>query len=111
MRNRIIQALSYPTALIRGGVELDSCSHSGQYNDLDPECTYCDFEPECAWLFRHDENVSLAEKPLADLVEALEFCYGYVDAHTARLGHEFETCNCDACRWLRDAGRLMESLG
>ena len=111
MKNRIISALGYPRALIQGGVELHRCSHSGNYQDQDQECLDCYFEPECAWLFSHDDSVALVDKPLTDLIEALEFCYGYVDAQTTRLGHRSESCPCDACRWLRDAERLMESLG
>ncbi len=111
MRDRIIQALRFPTILIREGVELHSCSHSGNYRRQDESCDDCYFEPECAWLFGHDENVSLHDKPLADLVEALEYCYGYMDARATQLGHQSESCRCDACRWLRDAEHLMEALG
>ena len=110
MRDRIIRALNYPTALIRGSVELHSCSHGGNYDQQDQACSDCNFEPECAWLIGHDENVSLNEKPIAVLIEALEYCYGYVDARATQLGHQSDSCNCDACRWLRDAGHLMELL-
>jgi len=110
VKDRIIQALQYPRALIRGGVELHACSHGGNYHEQASDCADCHFEPECAWLFSHDEHIAFESKSVDDLTEALEFCYGYVDARATQLGHEVMSCGCDACRWLRDAGRLMNSL-
>jgi len=110
MKTRIIGALRYPRALMRGSIALDDCSHSGHYSQSDRECDDCYYGLECAWLFGNDESVALEEKPLSALIEALEYCHGYVDARTTEWGHHSDTCPCEACAWLRDAQDLMAAL-
>ncbi len=107
MKQKIIQALVYPRRLMRGSVELHNCSHSGNFSRSDGECADCYYGLECAWLFSNDENVSVEEKPLAALREALEYCHGYVDARTTEWGHDNTRCDCDACCWLRNADDLI----
>ena len=107
MKKEIIRTLSYPRRLMRDSVELQDCSHSGNFRDDDTHCTDCFFNLECAWLFSNDENVSLADKTVAELKEALEYCHGYVDARTTEWGHDNNHCGCEACSWLRSAGRLI----
>ncbi len=107
MKREIIQALTYPRGLMRGSVELNDCSHNGNYSQSDGECSDCYYGLECAWLFSNDENVSVEEKPLAALMEALEYCHGYVDARTTEWGHDNTDCGCEACRWVRDADQLI----
>ncbi len=107
MKQKIIQALAYPRRLMRGSVELQNCSHSGHFSQSDGECGDCYYGLECAWLFSNDENVSVEEKPLEALREALEQCHGYVDARTTEWGHDNTRCDCDACCWLRNADDLI----
>ncbi|MDJ0860782.1 MAG: hypothetical protein QNJ87_13030 [Gammaproteobacteria bacterium] len=107
MKQKIIQALAYPRRLMRGSVELQNCSHSGHFSQSDGECGDCYYGLECAWLFSNDENVSVEEKPLEALREALEHCHGYVDARTTEWGHDNTRCDCDACCWLRNADDLI----
>ena len=107
MKEEIIQALVYPRALMRGNVELHDCSHGGNYSQFDTQCADCYYGLECEWLFSHDENVSVEEKPLDALRDALEYCHGYVDARTTEWGHDSAHCSCEACRWLRQADQLI----
>ena len=110
MKSRIIRALRYPRALMRGNIALDQCTHSGHYNESDQECGDCYYGLECEWLFGNDESVAVEEKSLPALIEALEYCHGYVDAHTTEWGHDSKSCPCEACAWLRDTEELMTDL-
>ena len=107
LKREIIQALFYPRRLMRDNIELQQCIHSGNYCQDDDYCVDCFYNLECAWLFSNDENVSLENKAVAELTEALEYCHSYVDARTTEWGHDSSHCTCEACSWLRGAARLI----
>jgi hypothetical protein len=106
LQYKILAALRFPRQVAEGSIELQDCPHDGSFDPQDPQCLGCRFGGECEWLLHHDRYVDLVNKPLPDLVEALEFGIGYVDALVTRWGHNQHTCQCDACVWLRDARRL-----
>jgi hypothetical protein len=95
---------------MRGGVDLEACTHAGHYAARDPACRACDHEIECSWLVRHDEHVDLRHRSVASLTEALELGHAYVDARVTLAGHDPARCRCAACEWLQDAERLLDAL-
>ena len=110
MRNRIVDALAYPRQLVRDGLDFEVCRHHGQFNSADPECLICDDGPECKWLYDTDEFAALTERPLDQLVSALEFALLSVTTHNMRWKHKSELCNCEACNWLRGAQDLYDAI-
>lgn len=109
-RRTLIEALAYPTRVMRQHLALEDCPHNGDYAATDPHCLLCDYEAECAWLIHHDESVDLDAKTNPDLANALEFCFGYLDAKVTGWGHDRRSCACEACAWLRRAARLLRKL-
>ncbi len=110
VRKKLIDALSFPRQLVHDGLELDKCPHNGFYSESDPRCGRCEQQIECEWLLRNDEFVALQQKPLADLVDALEFALMHVNAYAGTAGHEVRACHCEVCGWLRKAQRLYHRL-
>ena len=110
MRQQIISKLIYPRLLVKDHLDLDDCDHSGRYDLAARDCEKCDDEPECHWLYDTDEFELLQQRPLEELVDALEFALGYVGAEVSRLRHSRQRCNCESCVWLRDALRLFEAV-
>ena len=111
MRHTIIGMLAYPRSMARSSIGLEDCSHDGSYATDDQECLDCEFRHECRWLYRADEFADLEHRPLAALVEALDFAVEYVRARMTRAEHDFERCRCESCLWLRDSERLLEQTG
>ena len=110
MRERIIELLALPRQIARSNVELHGCRHAGHFAAHDTRCVQCEFNIECEWLHGADEFSALSEKPIDDVLDALEFATSYVDAHITRGGHSRLHCECDACRWLRDANAVLDGL-
>ena len=110
MRESIIKALSYPRELVRGEFELDDCPHSGLYAEEDARCIDCPQRPECEWLYSNEEFVALEQKPMAEILEALEFALEYVAAQIAYWQHDSQQCGCTSCSWLKDAARLFDEV-
>ncbi|UCE89466.1 MAG: hypothetical protein JSW10_01075 [Pseudomonadota bacterium] len=110
MREKIVDALSYPRQLVRDGLDFEVCRHNGQFDSTDPDCLLCDDGPECRWLYDTDEFAALTQRPLNQLVGALEFAILSVTTHNMRWKHKSELCNCEGCNWLREAQELYDTL-
>ncbi|KPK55465.1 MAG: hypothetical protein AMS22_04325 [Thiotrichales bacterium SG8_50] len=108
MRKQMLEALAYPRDLIRSGLDVDNCPHSGNYAAEDIECLTCFDGPECRWLYHNDEFVALEGKSLAELADALEFALEHVSAQVIHSSHNQRTCRCDACAWLRKSQKLLD---
>ena len=110
-KKRTIEMLSYPRDRMRDGRELDQCSHTGFPDRADPHCRECRYAADCDWLYSYDEFVDLNAKPLEELVAALEFTTGYLEAEMDRIGHDPASCRCEGCTWLQDARRYLTGAG
>ena len=106
MKSEIIEMMAFPREMIRGNVPFETCQHTGHYAHHDPECRVCESRMECEWLHHNDELSGLSEKPLEDLLEALQSALFYIDACVARAGHTPGKCRCKACTWLKKAESL-----
>ena len=108
MRDQIIELLDFPRRLARDNMELQHCPHAGNYLEGDPRCQACHSFLECEWLYHSDEFSALGERPLAEVVEALNVACMYVDAQVTLSGHQRDRCACDSCRWVQRASVLLE---
>lgn len=108
MGEEIIRMLEFPRRLARGAVDLQQCPHAGNYLEGDSRCQACRTFLECEWLHHSDEFSALGERPLEDVVEALNVACMYVDAQVTLSGHDTTSCGCDACRWVQRAWEMLE---
>lgn len=112
MKEKIIDILDFPRQWVRGdlGPEFVDCPHAGQYDVKDRRCRDCDNGPECLWLYNNDEYLALSQRPLHDLLDALDFAICYVNAGVMNWGHVSDTCQCKACSWLRTAHQVHDDV-
>ena len=112
MRERIIKLLDFPRMLVRSDIDLERCSHAGNFAPGDPVCADCASRMECSWLYHNDDFSGLKQRRLAYLVQALEFALIYVEALSFRAAHRPKrSCPCDLCVWLNSARKLREEVG
>ena len=103
--------LAFPRSYVRARIDLERCKHAGNYAPGDPVCAHCADWIECSWLYKNDAYSGLSEKPMNDLVEALDFAVDFVDASSFRAGHPPQAdCGCDLCVWLDRARRLYDQV-
>ncbi len=110
MKDKLIELLAYPRFQLRDDMSFEDCPHSGLYNGEARDCGQCEYAPECKWLYCNDEFAALKSRPVEALAAALGFALGYVDKEVDSWGHNSQTCQCDACTWLRAASALFEDL-
>jgi len=107
MRQRIIEALTYPRMLMTSLIDVDECPMHGYFDASVDACQVCDRGTECLWLNRHDEFSVLARKPVKSLFDALTFSMEFVDAYVTRDNHNARRCACETCLWLRETRYLV----
>jgi hypothetical protein len=110
LRQRIIEALTYPRMLMTGHLADRDCPLNFYFDDQHESCRFCDTGEQCHWLNRNDEFSMLAKKPLDALIRTFEFSVDYVDAHVTRNNPNPRRCACDSCTWLRDARHLVREV-
>jgi len=106
MRQRIIEALTYPRIMLLASLDDDECPQHLYFNPSDEKCQLCEQGEECHWLNIHDEFSVLVQKPLHSLYESLQFCISYVNVQCGHAGHIVRHCACESCAWIRTARRL-----
>lgn len=106
MRQRIIEALTYPRIMLLANLKLEECPHQLFFDQADKKCRHCEQGQECHWLNINDEFSVLAQKPMDSLYESLQFCIDYVVAQCSEEGHNVKRCACESCQWAIGARRL-----
>jgi len=107
MRQRFIEALTYPRMLMISLMDFNECPMNRYFNPGHESCQICEQGDECHWLNSNDEFSVLAEQPMDALVGAFVFSTDYVDAYISRQNHNPRRCACETCSWLRDAWHLI----
>lgn len=62
---------------------------------------------EYAWLYSNEEFAALGQKPIGEILAALDDAVEYMAAQVAYLEHDNPQCACASCAWLRDTPRLL----
>lgn len=107
MKDRIFKVLEFPRQVVREGVDLDRCTHAGNFSPQDPVCAECASRLECSWLYHNDEFSALTSKTIVELAEALDFALMYIEAYSFRAGHRPKKhCPCEVCAWIKHAREL-----
>ena len=109
MRQKFIEAMTYPRILMAAHIDANDCPMHRYYNPEHGSCQACEQGIECHWLNQNDEFSALVNQPMEALVATFEFSVDYVDAYLSRENHSLRFCACDSCMWLRDARRLIKS--
>ncbi|MDF0533056.1 hypothetical protein KDN34_02455 [Shewanella yunxiaonensis] len=100
-KRELIALFEYARPRIIQSMELRHCPHSGFYNPVDDECTFCHQGMECVWMNRNDNLVALEEKSIEELKQQLLMAVDFVDANLTPHHLSRRKCDCDNCAWLR----------
>ena len=109
MKDKLLQALDYPSDFLKTSMNITHCPHGGHFNKNEKNCAICDTVEECLWLQKNDECVAHEQKSSNELLESLLFPLDYIDMQLARAGHNVGLCSCDACSWLRNTEALVNT--
>ena len=100
--------LEYPRWLIERDVDFSNCANSGHFNEFLPLCENCGFGPACKWL-NGAHGADMSDAPLSELIAALSGAVEYI--RERKIASHARDCDCESCRWLVPARRLLRSLG
>lgn len=103
----LIEALRYPTSIIRTEIDLSQCRNSGGFQREDEECITCYQTPECEWLFLYDNPDKRQQLDFNQLLVALRFAADYMHARLSLKRHLPKECPCEACAWWRSSQTIL----
>jgi hypothetical protein len=98
----VITLLDYPRWVIEREVDFTNCHLGGSFDADDRQCSSCHFGAACRWLNTNRAAPS-PSAPLDDLLEALRTSVDFFRVSNAEPDHHAHHCECDTCRWLREA--------
>ena len=107
MRQAIIETLSFPKTVIAKYINVDNCPHGGYFNPAESDCEHCARHGECHWIFQNEESTALENKPLEELISALEYSISFIELRISHQGHHAGNCQCESCLWLKKASTLF----
>ena len=108
MRRQLIEALAYPSLLVRQLMQGGNYPHASLFEATGKRCHKCDESSACTWGkcladFRQFDN-----KSTQYLSESLREGLKLVEALHSELRHDATTCTCETCCWIRSAEHLIE---
>ena len=107
-KEQLLEALEYPTTVMREEIDISTCKHSGTFHREDEECITCYQTPECEWLMIHDHASGSSQLNYNQLLTALQFACDYMHARLSVGRHAPTECPCEGCTWWRSASRLLK---
>lgn len=110
MRRQLIEALTYPRLLILRIIDAQECEHDSLFDATSARCHHCSMDRECHWASCLNDFEDLRNKPVHTLNASLRYSVRLVEALHNRLRHDATACTCEACTWIRDSQRLIESF-
>jgi hypothetical protein len=110
MRRELIEALTYPRLLILKIIDAQDCEHDSLFEATSARCHQCALGRECHWVSCLNDFKDLRNKPAHTLNASLRYSVRLVESLHSELRHDATTCTCEACSWIRDSQRLIETF-
>jgi hypothetical protein len=110
MRQRMLEAISYPRSCVLKNIDHKDCPHDGLFESSSKRCQGCDLGKECHWLSCLDKLSDLDSKPTHAIHASLVFGLSLIEAENEHIQHDSESCACDSCTWARDAQQLAQEF-
>lgn len=112
MRGEVIRSLRFARSLVGNAVAPERCPFHRLHNAASVECRECRHAQSCRWICDLDENASLAQKTTRELISALGYAVDYGVSVALQYGHDWGSCSCESCSWIRDSQHLIgEAVG
>ena len=106
IRQCLRESLAYPHWMAAAKINHGSCPHHGYFDSWDRKCRHCSKETECRWVNTLDGGIDASGMSAGELIEVLDIALGFMGDHKAH--HNRQTCDCQACSWLRDTRHLVK---
>lgn len=110
MRRELIEALTYPRLFVLQEIGLKDCPHESVFDAAWDRCRNCGLGQECHWLSCLNDFAELSNKPIHTLHASLLYSIKLVEAQTGEMRHDAMTCDCESCRWTREAKQLSREF-
>ena len=110
MRRELIEALTYPRLLILKIIDAQDCVHDSLFEATSARCRHCSMARESLWATCLNDFEDHRNKPAHTLNASLRYSVRLVEALHGESRHDATTCTCEACRWIRDSQRLIETF-
>lgn len=104
---QLVEALRYPSAVMRNEVPFDTCEYGGTFQPEADDCHGCLNAPECEWVLRNDDPANLSSMPRSQLLALLRFASDYIHSRLKVNLHDPQACDCNGCNWWRLAQHLL----
>ena len=104
----LVTLLEYPRWLIDREVDFTDCHLHGDFGADDEQCRCCEFGSACRWL-NQNRSAPSPGMPLPDLIHALQTAVNFVRNESLSAARHERTCDCDTCKWLREANRCLRA--
>ncbi len=108
MRRQLIEALAYPSLLVRQLMQGGNYPHASLFEATGKRCHKCDESTSCCWDNCLDDFRQFDNKSTQYLSESLREGIKLVEALHSELRHDETTCSCETCGWIRNAEHLTE---
>lgn len=110
MRQRLIEALTYPRQLVLDMIEDRDCPHDSLFEVTSERCQECELNKECHWVRCLNDFADFEGKPAYTINASVRYGIKLVQSLTDEPAHERGVCTCESCNWLRDAERLTQAF-
>ena len=108
MRQQLIEALTFPKILVRQLIEGGNFEHKNLFEATGERCNHCDPANGCGWENCLQDFRTFEEETTETLSACLREGIKLVESLHRKLRHDETTCNCETCRWIRNAEHLTE---
>ncbi len=108
MRRQLIEALAYPSLLVRQLMQGGNYPHASLFEATGRRCHKCDESSACRWDKCLEDFRQFDTKSTQYLSESLREGVKLVEALHSELRHDETTCTCETCGWIRRAAHLTE---
>ena len=110
MREKLIEALTYPRLLVLKTIEDRDCPQGALFEASKERCFQCEMNKECHWVSCLNDFADFADKPTYTINASLRYAIGVAESLHNDIEHDRTTCTCEFCSWVRDAQQLTEAF-
>ncbi len=107
MRQKLIEALSYPAIMVRQFDESGTYPGESLFDATGQRCHSCEGDGGCSWERCLKDFRQFEKQSDQFLAETLREGIKLVEALHSELRHDETTCHCETCIWIRNAEHLL----
>ena len=107
MRQRLIEALTYPRMLVSDIIGSRGCPNGERFESECESCRNCVINGQCHWVSWLQDCGNLRDRPAHTLNASLRYGIRLVREFRDGGSHDEIACGCESCAWIRLSERLV----